>query len=150
MIHDVDDPRRLEEKLRAIEALYAGATTPGEREAAGRARARILAKLSREHPHDRTRATDDAHDDAHDIEWEFRTDAWTRRVLLALAYRYGLEPYRYQGQRRSTVVLSAPEPFFRDVFLPQYDRLVAVLTTQLTAVTDQVVTEVLSQGSRRG
>ena len=34
----MNDEERLEQKLRAIEALFAGATTPGEREAADRAR----------------------------------------------------------------------------------------------------------------
>jgi hypothetical protein len=39
-----DEPRLIE-KLQRIEALFAGATTPGERVAAGLARDRILTRL---------------------------------------------------------------------------------------------------------
>jgi len=39
------DEARLIEKLKAIEALFAGATTPGERVAADAARLRILERL---------------------------------------------------------------------------------------------------------
>jgi hypothetical protein len=39
------DEAKLLEKLRLIEALYAGAATEGEQDAAGRARHRILARL---------------------------------------------------------------------------------------------------------
>jgi hypothetical protein len=40
------DEAALIEKLRRIEALHAGATTPGERDAAANARQRILARLA--------------------------------------------------------------------------------------------------------
>jgi hypothetical protein len=39
------DENNLKEKLRRIEALFAGAATPGERDAAGAARERILQRL---------------------------------------------------------------------------------------------------------
>jgi hypothetical protein len=39
------DEYRLIEKLKLLENLFAGATTPGEREAAGAARQRILDRL---------------------------------------------------------------------------------------------------------
>jgi hypothetical protein len=47
------DESRLVERLCAIEALFAGATTDGERDAADRARQRIVARLAelpRTHP----------------------------------------------------------------------------------------------------
>ena len=42
----MDDEEKLKAKLRAIEALFSGATTAGERDAADSARQRIAARLS--------------------------------------------------------------------------------------------------------
>jgi hypothetical protein len=125
----VDDELRLKEKLRAIEALFAGATTPGERDAA-RARERITARiadLSPEPP----------------VVWQFTTDPWSHRLLLALARRYGLKPFRYPRQRHSTVMLRGPEKVLREVFVPEYQEMVATLRDHLSVVADRIIAEVL-------
>ncbi|MFQ5353293.1 MAG: hypothetical protein ACE5D3_09530, partial [Candidatus Binatia bacterium] len=66
------DEARLIDKLRLIEALFAGATTKGEKVAAERARSRILERLKlleREDP---------------PIEYRFTmADMWTRKVFVA-------------------------------------------------------------------
>jgi hypothetical protein len=83
--------------VRKIEALFAGATTPGERLAAEAALARIKGRLA------------DAQRTAAAIELQFSiADPWSRQLFLALARRYGLRPYRYPRQRRATVMLQAP------------------------------------------
>ncbi|MEA2988671.1 MAG: hypothetical protein QOG83_1382 [Alphaproteobacteria bacterium] len=74
---------RLRDKLRKIEALFAGAGTLGERDAAeaalGRIRARLAAEGRRESP----------------TEMQFSiADPWARLLFLALCRRYGLAPYR--------------------------------------------------------
>lgn len=126
----MNDEARLREKLRAIEALFAGATTDGERDAADRARERIAARLralQMERP----------------IEWQFSLDPWSYRLLVALARRYGLKPYRYRRQRHSTLIVKAPEQFLKETFLPEYDAMVKTLHEHLAAVTERIVTEVL-------
>ena len=125
------DEEKLRAKLRAIEALYVGATTPGERDAAGRARERIAARLSE------VRAFDE-------VEWQFSLTPWSRRLLLALARRYGLEPYRYRRQRHTTLVVRASERFLKTTFLPQFDKMSDTLYEHLDAVTERVVADVLS------
>ena len=51
------------------------------------------------------------------IELQFSiADPWSRQLFLALARRYGLRPYRYRRQRRTTVMLQAPESFLREIF----------------------------------
>jgi hypothetical protein len=126
----MNDEERLKEKLRAIEALFAGATTEGEREAADRARQRISARLEalRGEP---------------EVEWRFSLDPWTYRLFVALARRYGLTPYRYQRQRYTTLMLRTSERFLRETFLPEYNAMEKTLHEHLTAVTDRVVSEVL-------
>lgn len=126
----MDTEEKLKSKLRSIEALFLGATTPGEREAAGRARERIIARLAEVETDDR-------------VEWQFSLTPWSRRVLLALSRRYGLQPYRYKRQRRTTLVLYASERFLKSTFLPQYDQMCETLYAHLDAVTERVLAEVL-------
>jgi hypothetical protein len=127
----MNDELRLKEKLRAIEALFAGAATEGERDAAGRARERIIQRIA-----DRREEVG--------IEWQFSLDPWSRRLLIALARRYELKPYRYRRQRHSTLVIRAPERFLKETFLPAYDEMVRTLHEHLAAVTDRVVADALN------
>jgi hypothetical protein len=129
------DEERLKQKLRAIEALFAGATTPGERDAADRARQRIAALLVQRQG-DRV------------IEWQFTVNPWSKRLLVALARRYGLEPYRYRGQRHTTLVVQASERFLKKTFGPEFDRMCETLYEHLTEVTERVVSEVLDPDKR--
>jgi len=122
----MDHEARLKEKLRAIEALFAGATTPGERDAAGRARERIterIAQLIAETP----------------VEWQFTG----LNVLISLAKRYGLKAFRYKRQRRTTLMVKAPEPFLRDVFGPEFERMAEALHEHLAEVAERAIAEVL-------
>src|SRR6185295_558530 len=95
---------RLREKLRKVEALFAGAGTEGERLAAEAALARIRARLASEERRETS------------IEMQFSiADPWARSLFMALCRRYGLNPYRYHRQRRSTVMLRVPRSFMQAV-----------------------------------
>jgi hypothetical protein len=127
----MDDEENLKAKLRAIEALFAGATTAGERDAADRARQRIAARLC------------ELRDDD-EVEWQFtRLNPWSLRLLVGLARRYGLQPYRYKRQHHSTRVVRTSERFLRETFLPEYDRMCDALFDHLDAVAERVVADVL-------
>jgi hypothetical protein len=124
------DEATLIEKLRAIEALHAGATSPGEREAAANARDRILARLA-----EIARA---------DLPVEFRltvSDLWSKRLLTALLRRYGIEPYRYRRQRRTTVMVRAPRRFIEEILWPEFEALSGTLRTYLDEMTNRVIAE---------
>lgn len=127
----MNDEHRLKERLQAIEALFAGTTYDGERDAAGHARQRILERLAQ--------VMADA-----PIEWQFTLNPYNRHLLIALARRYNLTPYRYRRQRYSTLVIRAPERFLKETFLPEYDRMAEVLEKHLTDLTQRVVAEVLN------
>lgn len=74
------------EKLRKIEALHAGTTVAGEREAARRAAERIRQRLSELRGQEK------------DEELLYRLpDPWKRKLFLALCRRYGLKPFRECG-----------------------------------------------------
>lgn len=128
------DEQRLIERLRLIEALFAGASTPGERVAAERARERILERLAsmvREEP---------------PIEYKFTMgDHYSRRLLLALCRRYGLTPYRYSGQRHTTVMVRVSKRFVDETLWPEFQELSQTLRSYLSEVTDRVVAQVLHE-----
>ena len=76
------------EKLRKIEALYAGTNVDGEREAARRAAERIRARLAELRGSERD-----------DVLVYSLSDPWKRKLFLALCRRYGLTPSRGHGRR---------------------------------------------------
>jgi hypothetical protein len=120
----------LRERLRKVEALFAGATTAGERLAAGAARERIEARLA------------EARRRVADVELRFSIgDPWSRQLFLALARRYGLKPYRYPRQRRTTVMLKGPAPFLHEVLWPEFEALNEALTGWLAEVTRRIIAE---------
>lgn len=130
------DETKLREKLSLIEALFAGATTEGERMAAAEARRRIQQRL----------------ESAERIEppEEFRftlADTWSRKVFLALLRRYELKPYRYRGQRRTTVMVKVPKRFVQETLWPQYEQLSAALWTYLNDVTDRAIAATIHKDS---
>ncbi len=126
------DEARLVEKLRRIEALFAGATTEGEQAAADAARQRIRQRLD-------ALLTEDP-----PVEVRFTmADHWQRKLLLALLRRYGVEPYRYRRQRHTTVMMRVPRRFLDETLWPQFEELSKTLTTYLAEVTDRVIAQVL-------
>ncbi len=128
------EEEKLVEKLRRIEALHAGATTDGERVAAERAKERIEARLK-----------EFANTDPPQ-EYRFTmSDVWSRKVFLALLRRYGIEPYRYRGQRRTTVMAHVSKQLVDQVLWPEFEQLSDTLHAYLSDVTDRVVGEVLHQ-----
>jgi len=126
------DEAALIEKLRLVEALYGGATTEGEKEAAERARQRILDRL-------RTMEDEDP-----PVEFRFSLgDAWSRKVFLALLRRYGIKPYRYRRQRHTTVMARVSKRFVNETLWPEFQEIDRILRTYLADVTDRVVSQVL-------
>ena len=121
---------RLREKLRKIEALFVGAGTEGERLAAEAALARIRARLEetgRRSP---------------PVELQMSIpDQWSRHLFLALCRRYGISPYRYPRQRRSTVMLRVPSDFVDQILWPEFQELQTELQAYLHEVTMRVIRE---------
>jgi hypothetical protein len=128
------DLKTLFEKMRRIEALHAGATTPGERDAAANAIGRIrerMKTLETEYP---------------PVEYKFALgDSWSRKLFLALARRYGLKPYRHRGQRYTTVMLRVSKQFVSRTLWPEFVELDTALREALDRATDDVIAKVFEQ-----
>jgi hypothetical protein len=122
------DESALQAKLRKIEALHAGTTSAGEREAARLAADRIRARLAE------YRASEP------DIVMVYTLpDPWKRKLFLALCRRYGLKPYREYRQRYSTVQVRAPEGFHQKTLWPEFVALSEELHAHLNELTERVV-----------
>jgi hypothetical protein len=68
-------------------------------------------------------------------------DQWQRRLFSALCRRYGLEPYRYKGQRHTTVMVRAPQRFVDLTLWPEYLELQAALHSWLNEATERIIRE---------
>ena len=121
---------QLREKLRKIETLFAGAGTSGERLAAEAALERVRARLSELGRQDAP------------IEMQFSmSDQWSRHLFVALCRRYGLKPYRYHRQRRTTVMVRVPKGFVDLVLWPEFSDLDTALKAYLHEVTLRIIRE---------
>jgi hypothetical protein len=127
-----EEERRLVDKLRKIEALFARATSAGERVAAENASDRIRQRLEQLERSERA------------VEYRFSVpDAWSKSLFIALLRRYGIEPYRYAGQRRTTVMARVTRTFADEVLWPEYQQLNAMLREHLDSITKRVIAQAI-------
>ncbi len=130
------DEAKLIERLKKVEALHAGATTPGEKSAAGKARERILTRLNALVKVDPP------------IEFRFSLgDMWARKVFVSLLRRYDVRPYRYSRQRHTTVMAKVSKRFVDETLWPEFLEISKILEDYLSDVTDRVVQQALHQNS---
>jgi hypothetical protein len=123
---------QLRERLRKVEALFFGASTAGERDAAGAAAERLKEKLreaSRADP---------------PVELKFTMpDPWSTRLFIALCRRYGFNPFRYARQRSTTVMVKAPRRLFEEVVWRQFNDVHADLWAYLEQTTERLIRETI-------
>lgn len=126
----MNDEKTLIDKLKRIEALFAGAATGGEREAAANASIRIKNRLKQVQEIDPP------------IEYKFTmADMWSRRIFVALLRRYGIKPFRYFRQRHTTVMAVVSSNFVDETLWPQFLELDKTLRSYLNDITNRVISE---------
>ena len=124
------EEQQLIEKLQRIEALFAGATTPGERIAAANALKRIQQRV------------EDLKEIDPPIEYRFTfKNMWSKRLFVALLRRYGVKPFRYYRQRYTTVMAEVPKRFVDETLWPEFEKLDDTLSDYLDEVTNRVISE---------
>ena len=129
---NADEEERLVEKLQKIETLFARSTTPGERLAAQSARERIRQRLDQLEKSERVE------------EYRFSlSDGWSKSLFIALLRRYGLEPYRYYRQRRTTVMVRVTASFVDEVLWPEFQELDTTLRAHLDSITTRIIREAI-------
>lgn len=128
---------RLRQKLRKIEALYAGAATVGEKAAAGAAAERIRKQF------------ESASRKESSEEFRFSIpDPWSRQLFIALCRRYGVRPFRYPRMHRQTVLIRAPASFVQQVLWPEFEELSDALTSHLLEITEKIIREEVHEATQ--
>jgi len=128
---------RLREKLRKIEALYAGAATEGEKSAAGAAAERIRRQCENAARKER----------AETFKFSI-SDPWSRQLFIALCRRYGIRPFRYARMHRQTVMVHAPASFIQATLWPEFEELSRALTAHLDAITSKIIREEVHEATQ--
>ena len=123
---------QLRERLKKVEALYFGAATDGERDAAGAAVEWLKAKLEEVSRRDPA------------IEMKFSLpDQWSVRLFIALCRRYGVRPFRYPRQRSTTIMVRAPRRFFDAVVWRQFSELHTDLWLYFEQTTERLIQQAI-------
>ena len=124
----IDEEDRLIEKLRKIELLFARSPFPGEQAAAENAADRIRHRIRQLEKAERA------------VEFRFSLpDAWSKALFIALLRRYNLSPYRYRGQRRTTVMVRVTASIVNEVLWPEFQELNGTLRAHLDSVTSNII-----------
>jgi hypothetical protein len=124
----IDEELNLIERLRKIETLFALSAPPSDRHAAESAPDRIRRRLAKMEESDPA------------VEFRFSlADDWSTSLFIALLRRYGLRPYRYTSQRRTTVVVKVARSFVDEVLWPEFQQVNATLRSHLDAVTNRII-----------
>lgn len=128
---------QLRERLRKVEPLYFGATSAGEREAAGAAAERLKARL------------DEASRLDPPVEMKFSLpDEWSVQLFIALCRRYGFRPFRYARQRRTTIMVRAPRRFFDAVVWQQFSDVHTDLWIHFQQTTEKLIKDAICADTR--
>ena len=135
--------QQLRERLRKIAALFEGAQTPGERDAAAAALARVkesLDSLDSSGPQFRLTHPEAYTEPLVEMQFSF-SDPWHRRLFSALCRRYSLSPFRYRRQRRTTLMLKVKKSFLDRILWPEFCALRDALNEYLLEATQRIIRE---------
>ena len=127
----MSDDQQIREKLRKIKALFAGASSEGERKAAQAAIDRL---------NERINAGDSSKQVDPPVEFRFSlTNAWSLRLFLALCRSKGYRPYRHPRMRRTSVCVMIGAQAVKTGLWPEYLEMNRVLTEHLGELADQII-----------
>jgi hypothetical protein len=128
------DDKQIREKLAKIKALFAGATTPGERQAAQAAIERLQQRI------DGTPTNADP-----PVEFRFSmTNPWSLRLFLALCRAKGYRPYRHPRMRRTSVCVKIGKRAVNTDLWPEYVEMNQVLTDYLSELADHIIADCIN------
>jgi hypothetical protein len=113
------------DKIRKIEALIAGASSDGERQAAEFAKQRLQEKIT-----------------AQPMEYTVRVlSSWKKKLFVAICKKHGLRTYRYARQKYTTTMLQVAKPFMDLILWPEYNKYAAILDE----LTEEILTDLISK-----
>jgi hypothetical protein len=131
------DDTQIREKLAKIKALFAGATTPGERQAAHSAIERLQQRI------DGVPTAGPVADPP--VEFRFSlTNPWSMRLFLAVCRSKGHRPYRHPRMRRTSACLMIGRVAVNTDLWPEYVEMNKVLTEYLGELADHIIADCIN------
>jgi hypothetical protein len=132
----MQENQEIRQKLRKIMALFAGAATAGERDAAKAALDRLQ---------DRLRDQSDKPPADPPVEFRFSLqNHWSMRLFLALCRAKGYRPYRYPRMRRTSVCVRIGAHAAKGQLWPEYLEMNRLLTEHLESTVDQIIADCIN------
>lgn len=131
----MSDDRQIREKLEKIKALFAGATTPGERSAAQAAMDRLQQRAGA--------MAADAAQRAEEIRFSL-TNPWSVRLFMALCRSKGYKPYRYYRMRHTTLCVRITRQAMDTDLWPEFLQMDKVLTEHLGELADRIIADCIN------
>jgi hypothetical protein len=129
---------QIREKLVKIKALFDGAGSPGERQAAQAAMDRLQQRMEG-FP---TPPTDPP------LEYRFSFhNQWSARLFLALCRSKGFRPYRHPRMRRTSLCLQISKRAVDHDLWPEYVEMNKVLTDYMNQLADHIIAECINSDS---
>jgi len=125
---------QIREKLAKIKALFDGAGSMGERQAAQAAMDRLQQRIDG--------MPDLAPPVDPPVEYRFSFhNPWSLRLFLALCRSKGFKPYRYPRMRRTSVCVQIGKRALDQGLWPEYLEMDQVLTSYLGQLADHIIAE---------
>lgn len=131
------DDQQIREKLAKIKALFAGATTTGERQAAQAAIDRIQQRI------DGITAPGPVADPPMEFRFSL-TNPWSLRLFLALCRSKQYKPYRHPRMRRTSVCVMIGKRAVHTDLWPEYLEMNKVLTEYLGELADHIIVDCIN------
>lgn len=119
------DDDALWSRLAKLEALFSRAGTEGERDAAAAAIERLWDRYADAGP-------------GRELQFSM-PDRWAVRLFVAVCRKHGVEPYRYPRQRRTTVMVNAPEALVDEAIWPEFTALQRELVEYFEETVDHLI-----------
>lgn len=114
------------DKIRKIEALIAGSTNDGERQAAEFAKQRLQGKIT-----------------AQPIEYTVRLPSrWEKKLFVAICSKYELQTYRYIRQKYTTAMVRVAKPFMDSVLWPEYNKYACMLRDLIEEISIDLISKI--------
>ena len=127
------DEAQIRDRLAKIKALFEGATSDGERDAAAAAMHRINLKMAQALGRSSTE------------EMRFSIpNPWSMRLFLALCRSKGMKPYRYARMRRQSVCVKIDQAVLDHELWPEFVQMDQVLSQYLGELANHIISECIN------
>lgn len=71
-----------------------------------------------------------------------KTD-WNRQIFLALCEKYNLEPYRYKGEKKTTIKLETTMDFMENILWPDYKKFTKIYHKSMEDILKKCIEKIL-------